>query len=52
MKLQRTSWIGAATVATFAFQSAVHAQASFASAGDVADLTYAKDVAAIIQQNC
>ena len=55
MKLQRTPWIGAAIVAlvaTFTFQSAVHAQASFASSGDVADLTYAKDVAAIIQQNC
>ena len=55
MKLHKTPWAGVATVAllaTFAFQSAVQAQASFASAGDVAEVTYAKDVAAIIQQNC
>lgn len=55
MKLQKTPWVGVATVAlvaTFAFQNAVHAQANFASAGDVAEVTYAKDVAAIIQQNC
>ena len=55
MKLQRTPWIGAATVAlvaTFPFQSAVYAQASFASSSDVVEVTYAKDVAPIIQQNC
>ncbi len=55
MKLAKTPCIGAATVAlvaTFAFQSAVQAQASFASSGDVADVTYANDVATIIQENC
>ena len=55
----RTLWIGAATVAlvaTFFFQGAVRAQVTFASSassrGDIADVTYARDVAPIIQQNC
>ena len=54
MKLQKHPWIGAATfalVATFAFQSSVQAQVSFASTNDV-DLTYSADVASIIQENC
>ena len=49
-----TPWIGAATVAlvaTFAFQSTAHAQATFASSND-ADVTYSADVASIIQENC
>ena len=49
-----TSWIAAATVAlvaTFAFQSTAHAQATFASSND-ADVTYSADVASIIQENC
>jgi hypothetical protein len=41
-----------ALVATVAFQSGVDAQVSFASSGDVAEVTYAKDVAPIIQNNC
>ena len=47
-------WIAAATVAlvaTFAFQSPAHAQATFASSND-ADVTYSADVASIIQENC
>ena len=54
MELQKRPWIGAATVAlvaTFAFQSTAHAQASFASSND-ADVTYSADVASIIQENC
>jgi len=50
-----TPWIGAATlalVATFAFQSAAQAQVNFVSSQNDADLTYAADVAIIIQQNC
>jgi hypothetical protein len=50
-----TPWTGAATVAlvtTFAFQSAAGAQASFASSQDDVELTYAADVASIIQDNC
>ena len=39
-----------ALVATFAFQSTAQAQVSFASQND--DLTYAADVASIIQDNC
>jgi hypothetical protein len=39
-----------ALVATFAFQSTAQAQVSFASQDD--DLTYAADVASIIQNNC
>ena len=41
-----------AFVATFAFQSAAQAQATFASSQDNAEVTYAADVATIIQQNC
>jgi mono/diheme cytochrome c family protein len=41
-----------ALVAAVAFQGGVDAQVSFASSGDVAEVTYAKDVAAIIQNNC
>ena len=54
MELQKRPWIGAATVAlvaTFAFQSTAHAQATFASSND-ADVTYSADVASIIQENC
>ena len=54
MELQKRPWIGAATVAlvaTFAFQSTAHAQATFASPND-ADVTYSADVASIIQENC
>ena len=50
-----TPWIGAAAfalVATFAFQSTAQAQATFASSQNDADLTYAADVASIIQNNC
>ena len=44
---------GVALVATFAFQGAAHAQVTFASSqGGNPDVTYAKDVAPIIQQNC
>jgi len=55
MELQKGSWIGAAAlafVAAFAFQSAAHAQVSFASSSDDAALTYSADVASIIQENC
>ena len=41
-----------AFVATFAFQSAAQAQATFASSQDNAEVTYAADVATIIQENC
>ena len=54
MELQKRPWIAAATVAlvaTFAFQSAAYAQATFASSND-AELTYSADVASIIQENC
>ena len=57
-----TRWLGAATVAlvaTLGFQGDASAQATFASSvspassqGDMADVTYTKDVAAIIQKNC
>jgi len=55
MKLQKGSWIGAAAfafVAAFVFQSAAHAQVSFASSSDDAAFTYSADVASIIQENC
>jgi mono/diheme cytochrome c family protein len=42
----------AALVATFAFQSGVDAQVNFASTGTAEEVTYAKDVASIIQNNC
>ena len=55
MELQsrNTRWLGGAIalVATLAFQSGVDAQVSFAS-NDAAEVTYAKDVATIIQNNC
>jgi mono/diheme cytochrome c family protein len=41
-----------AIVATFAFQGAANAQVAFTSSADADDVTYATDVAAIIQQNC
>ncbi len=41
-----------ALVATFAFQSAAQAQATFASSTNDAEVTYAADVATIIQDNC
>jgi mono/diheme cytochrome c family protein len=45
-------YVGAAAlVATFAFQSGVDAQVDFASTG-TEEVTYAKDVAPIIQNNC
>ena len=50
-----TRWAGASTfalVATFAFQSAAQAQVSFTSSQDDAEVTYAADVASIIQENC
>ena len=52
---QWTPWAAAsvALVAMFAFQSAAEAQVTFASSrGAFADVTYARDVAPIIQQNC
>ena len=55
MDLQKRPWIAAATVAlvaTFAYGSAAHAQATFASSQGDADVTYAADVAIIIQNNC
>ena len=55
MDLQKRPWIAAATVAlvaTFAYGSAAHAQATFASSQGDADVTYAADVATIIQNNC
>ena len=55
MELQKRPWIGAATIALaaiFAFQSAAHAQATFASSNDAPALTYSADVASIIQENC
>ena len=48
----RTGGATFALVATFAFQSAVQAQANFASTQDDAEVTYAADVAIIIQNNC
>ena len=53
----RTSWTGIAAVAlaaTFALQGTAEAQVRFASSGgDVADdVTYAKDVARILYENC
>ena len=50
-----TPWLGAATVAlmaTFAFQTSAQSQTSFASSSNDAPLTYATDVASIIQENC
>jgi hypothetical protein len=50
-----TPWLGAATVAlmvTFAFQTTAQSQTSFASTSNDAPLTYAADVASIIQENC
>ncbi|MCH7857087.1 MAG: cytochrome c [Gemmatimonadetes bacterium] len=55
MDLQKRPWIAAATVAlvaTFAYGSAAHAQVTFASSQSDADVTYAADVATIIQNNC
>jgi len=52
--LRPSFWTAAtvALVATFALQSEVNAQATFASSQDNADVTYAADVATIIQENC
>ena len=52
--LRPSFWTAAtvALVATFALQSEVSAQATFASSQDNADVTYAADVATIIQENC
>jgi mono/diheme cytochrome c family protein len=41
-----------AIVAVFAFQGAANAQVAFASSNDADDVTYSRDVAPIIQQNC
>ena len=41
-----------ALVAAVASQSGVDAQIGFVSTGDVAEVTYARDVAPIIQNNC
>jgi len=49
----RASWIVMGAVALlFAFASQANAQAAFASSGDADDVTYSRDVAPIIQQNC
>ena len=52
--LRPSFWTAAtvALVATFALQSEANAQATFASSQDNADVTYAADVAIIIQNNC
>ena len=52
--LRPSFWTAAAValIATFALQSEVNAQATFASSQDNADVTYAADVAIIIQNNC
>ena len=52
--LRPSFWTAAtvALVATFALQSEANAQATFASSQDNADVTYAADVATIIQNNC
>ena len=52
--LRPSFWTAAAValVATFALQSEANAQATFASSQDNADVTYAADVAIIIQNNC
>ena len=50
-----TVWTGGAILAlvvTFAFQSTAQAQANFTSSQGDADVTYAADVASIIQENC
>jgi len=47
----KTLRIGFALAALFVFQSQASAQVGFAS-NDAAELTYAKDVASIIQNNC
>jgi mono/diheme cytochrome c family protein len=55
MELRNRSWVGAtvALVATFAFQGTADAQVAFASAAGInVDVTYATDVAPIIQKNC
>ncbi len=55
MGMRNRSWIGAtvALVAIFAFQSTADAQVAFASADGInVDVTYATDVAPIIQKNC
>ncbi|MEX2049500.1 MAG: cytochrome c [Gemmatimonadota bacterium] len=55
MERSRKQWgAGAAVafVAAFAFQADASAQVSFASADNAAEVTYAKDVASIIQNNC
>jgi len=52
--LRPSFWTAAtvALVATFALQSGAHAQATLVSSTDDADVTYAADVATIIQNNC
>jgi len=51
MSLPKWSVSAVALVATFAIHGAADAQVSFAS-NDAAEVTYAKDVATIIQNNC
>jgi mono/diheme cytochrome c family protein len=50
----RSRWLGAAaaSLATLAFGGPASAQVSFAAASDAAEVTYAKDVAVIIRENC
>jgi mono/diheme cytochrome c family protein len=43
---------GLALVAAFAFHGAANAQVAFTSSDDADDVTYTRDVAPIIQQNC
>jgi len=52
--LRPSFWTAAtvALVATFALQSGAHAQATLVSSTNDADVTYAADVATIIQDNC
>src|SRR5688500_15637185 len=50
MRLVRSASLALAAAAGFA--AAVSAQVSFASTGSAAEVTYAKDVAAIVQNNC
>jgi mono/diheme cytochrome c family protein len=53
-KAPRSAWIALGAVALFAAfaPQQVSAQAAFASSADVEDVTFTRDVAPIIQQNC
>jgi len=54
MELKKSAAVGAglALAAMFAFQGAASAQVSFTASADDADLTFTRDIAPIIQQNC